>query len=143
MSLLFSSPFLFPHLLFLAAIHDDHHEESKVTSTKDGDYIIISWPEGDPENPMNVCCQFSSLGPIVYIAQVGQDEEMDDDHAVVFDVSLHVRAFWSTPLIALTSIDLSSGLSTAGYSAGITKMTEELGVSVEAGEVGMFVFNGE
>ena len=34
------------------------------------------------------------------------------------------------------------GLSTASYSAGVGKMVAELGVSREAGQVGMFVFNG-
>ncbi|KAE9395012.1 MFS general substrate transporter [Gymnopus androsaceus JB14] len=79
---------------------------AELTSTKDGDYIIISWPEGDPENPMN------------------------------WDKTKK----WTTTML-LCLMCLFIGLSTAGYSAGIAKMTEELGVSVEAGEVGMFVFN--
>ncbi|KAL1698500.1 MFS general substrate transporter [Schizophyllum commune] len=47
---------------------------------------------------------------------------------------------WMTTWL-LCFMCLFIGLSTASYSAGVGKMVAELGVSREAGQVGMFVFN--
>lgn len=46
---------------------------------------------------------------------------------------------WVTTAL-LCFMTLTIGLSTSAYSSGITSMTEEFGVSTEAGEVGMFMF---
>lgn len=47
---------------------------------------------------------------------------------------------WTTTIL-LNLMTLAIGLSTTAYSSGITTMVEELGVSNEAGQVGLFMFN--
>lgn len=47
---------------------------------------------------------------------------------------------WLTVFL-LNMMTMAIGLSTTAYSSGIGKMTEELGVSNEAGQVGLFMFN--
>ncbi len=48
---------------------------------------------------------------------------------------------WLTTAL-LCSMCLFIGLATAAFSTGIGPMTEELGVSTEVGQLGMFLFNG-
>ncbi|EIM90087.1 MFS general substrate transporter [Stereum hirsutum FP-91666 SS1] len=72
----------------------------------DSKIILVTFEEGDPENPMNW----------------GKGRK------------------WMTTAL-LCFMTLTIGLSTSAYSSGITSMTEEFGVSTEAGEVGMFMFN--
>lgn len=91
----------------------------------DSKIILVTFEEGDPESE----CLSTTDSVVYYSLLIAATDPMNWGKG---------RKWMTTALLCFMTLTI--GLSTSAYSSGITSMTEEFGVSTEAGEVGMFMF---
>ncbi|KAI9742131.1 MAG: hypothetical protein M1834_000521 [Cirrosporium novae-zelandiae] len=126
---------------------DDHREEVESVKGRIVGGLYLDSLQGEDE----IDSQYGPLKkvdidlPLTLTTVVHQNEEkyillkfVPGDKENPFNWSQGKKASISLILCLMT---LFIGLATSAYSVGVTRMTEELGVSSELGQLGMFTFN--